>query len=71
MSAVVKGDEEEKKDGEAGKTEEPQGRCNHASTSKCPNCIGKTGSLAPAKPTCNHSSTSKCPNCMNEDEGMV
>mmetsp|Transcript_23360 Transcript_23360/g.28971 ORF Transcript_23360/g.28971 Transcript_23360/m.28971 type:complete len:100 (-) Transcript_23360:1103-1402(-) len=70
MSAAVKKDgEEDKKEEE--KAEASRSRCNHASTSKCPNCIGKTGSIAPAKPVCNHSSTTKCPNCMNENEGMV
>jgi len=66
MAAALQ-NEEEKKESEAA----DEGRCNHASNTKCPHCIGKTGSAAPAKLICNHASTSKCPNCMNEDEGMI
>jgi len=73
MSSAIAKDDEDKKDGDKNTTEEEASklRCNHASTSKCPNCIGKTASAAPAKVKCHHGSNSKCPNCMNEDAGMV
>ena len=71
MSAAIKA-EEEGKDGAAKETEEEdRGRCNHASTSHCPRCIGKTASIAPTKPKCHHSSNQKCPNCIDEFAGMV
>jgi len=70
-SAIAKGDNDTK-DGDKNTEEEAsKGRCNHASTSKCPNCIGKTASAAPAKVKCHHASNTKCPNCMNENAGMI
>lgn len=62
-------DAEDKKEGE--ETEEPRRRCNHASSSRCPNCIGQTASVAPTKPRCHHGPNQKCPNCLDEDAGMI
>ena len=71
MSSAVAANGEEGKSGEEAKEEESKGRCNHASSSKCPNCIGKTGSVMPAKVRCHHGPNQKCPNCFNEHEGKI
>ena len=67
MSSAIQEGEEKKQDEE----QAPKGKCNHASTSHCPNCIGKTASIAPAKRQCRHGPNQKCPNCLDQEEGMV